>query len=119
MIRVPCSKCHRLFYVKKVEGADACPHCSPQIGGQQVPDRRRAPREKLEIPLVLRCRGKEYKGLTFDLSREGLGVKIFGGNHFLSRDEFRIKMNEELVQARLAWIRKLPEYVLAGIQRLN
>jgi hypothetical protein len=119
MIRVPCSKCHRLFYVKKVEGADACPHCSPQVHDHQVPERRCATREKREIPLMLRYRGKEYKGLTFDLSREGLGVKIFAGNHFLVKDKFSLYVNEENIRARVAWTRELPEYTLAGIQRLN
>jgi len=119
MIRVPCSKCHRLFFVKEVEGAVACPHCSQQISGQQVIERRCAAREKKEIPLVLHYHGKEYKGLTFDLSRDGLGVKIFSDNDFFSKEEFSIKIDEEMVKGRVAWTRELPEYVLAGIQRLN
>jgi hypothetical protein len=119
MIRVPCSKCHRLFYVKKVEGAEACPHCSQQISVLKVPERRCAARERKEIPLVLHYHGKEYQGLTFDLSREGLGVKIYAGNHFRVKDKFTLSLNEELVRARVAWTRELPECVLAGVQRLN
>jgi hypothetical protein len=119
MMRIPCSKCHRLFFVKEVEGAFACPHCSKQIRERQGLERRAAAREKREVPLVLHYNGKQYKGLTFDLSREGLGVKIFSGNHFLGKNEFNIQMDEELVKARVAWTRELPEYVLAGIQRLN
>ena len=119
MIRIPCSKCHRLFFVKEVEGALACPHCSQQIIARQGLERRSAAREKKEIPLVLHYHGKEYQVKTFDHSREGLGVKIFSGNHFRIKDEISLNMNEELIKARVAWTRELPEYVLAGVQRLN
>jgi hypothetical protein len=119
MIRVPCSKCRRLFYVKEVEGEQVSLHCGQAVSRRPVPERRCAVREKREIPLVLRYHGKEYKGLTFDLSREGLGVKIFEGNHFRVKDKFTLSLNEELVRARVAWTRELPECIMAGIQKLN
>jgi len=46
-------------------------------------------------------------------------MKIFSGNHFRIKDEFSLNMNEELIKARVAWTRELPEYVLAGVQRVN
>ena len=119
MIRIPCSKCHRLFFVKAVEGSIACPHCSQEIITREGLERRSAARERQEIPLVLHYHGKEYQVMTFDLSREGLGMKIFSGNHFRIKDEFSLNLNEELIKARVAWTRELPEYVLAGVQRVN
>lgn len=77
MIRIPSFKRHRLFFAKEMEGVAACPRCSLQVSDRQVSERRCAVREKREVPLVLRYQGKEYKGLTFDLSPEGMGVKIF------------------------------------------
>ena len=60
--------------------------------GVQHPERRRAPRFPVDIPIDLRCRGVAFLARTRDVSAEGMAAEVVGDAAIGAGDELTFSL---------------------------
>jgi hypothetical protein len=108
-----------IFFTDDLESFIHCPECGLAFSGKYGADQRRENRVKGETPLVLNYQGQNYKGITFDSSSKGLGLKIFRSPPLADRGVLNLTLGEESLRANVIWSKNFSGYSLAGVERLN
>jgi len=118
MLRIPCPKCHKTIYSSDVETFHPCPYCGFIFSGKYGAERRRDRRTKKGISFLLSFKGQNFKGRTVDLSGTGIGIKILGKPPVAEGDVLALSIADTSMNAKVMWVKKLPDKSLAGLQRI-
>lgn len=119
MLRIPCPECEHLSYTKGVEYFNPCIFCGFVFSGKYGPSRRSEPRVEQEIPFSLSYQGQDFEATTSDLSEKGLGIKILGEPPIEAGDILNLMIGDLSIVAKVMWVKKVTDQVLAGLSRLN
>jgi DNA-binding MarR family transcriptional regulator len=86
---------------------------------QKSSDRRHEERIKKEIFVVLDYQGQHLEAESTDFSKEGLGIKILGETLLAVGDTVKLSTGFLQIKAKVAWMNKLIDQSLVGLQRIN
>jgi hypothetical protein len=115
MLRLICPKCRKNSYSAAVESFGACPYCGSVFSGRYGAEKREERRIEREIPFVFSYQGQNLKASTFDLSKKGLGIKIFSESSVAVGDTIDLFINDLHIRAKVMWTRRLPDKSMAGV----
>ena len=118
MLRIPCPKCHNSSYTTYVESFNSCSYCGLMFSGKYGPDRRHETRMEQEIPFSLSYNGQNFKGSTFDYSKNGVGIKISGELPMAVGETLNLKIGGRPIMTKVMWIKKMSDRALAGLSKL-
>lgn len=119
MIRIPCPKCRKALYVLHVETFHPCPYCEFIFSGKYGPEKRREKRSRTKISFFFSFHGRTFEASTLDLSKNGVGIQILGKPPISKGAVLNLPIGDAAIDARIIWVKKLPNKVLAGLQRIN
>jgi hypothetical protein len=63
--------------------------------------------------------GQDFKGQVLNLSKGGVGVKIFNGYPVKERDVLELIAKDGIIFAENVWCRQYPDFSLMGLKRLG
>jgi hypothetical protein len=118
MLRIPCPKCRKTSYTSDVESFYSCNYCGFKFSGKFGPDRRRETRVEKVISLVLSCQDQDFEARTSDISEKGIGIKISGRPSIITGDVLNLTVSDLSMAAKVMWIKKLSDGVIAGLQKI-
>ena len=119
MLRIPCPKCRKVLYVSDVETFHPCPYCRFIFSGKYGSDKRRVKRNPQKIPFLFSFQGRSFEASTLDLSKNGVGIQIFGKPPISKGDVLNLPIGDPPVDVKIMWVKKLHDKSLAGLQRIN
>jgi DNA-binding MarR family transcriptional regulator len=82
-------------------------------------DRRHEERITKEIFVVLDYQGQHLEAESTDFSKEGLGIKILGETPLAVGETVKLSTSYLQIKAKVAWMNKLIDQSLVGLQRIN
>lgn len=115
MLRLICPKCRKNSYSANVESFSECPYCGFVFSGKYGAEKRGERRIEREIPFVFSYQGQNLKASTFDLSKNGLGIKTFSEPSVAVGDVIDIFIKDLQISAKVMWTRRLPDKSMAGV----
>lgn len=115
MLRLTCPECRKDSYSADVESFGSCPYCGFVFSGKYGAEKREEERIEREIPFVFSYQGQNLKASTFDLSKNGLGIKISGEPPVATGDIIDLFIKDLQIRAKVMWVRKLPDESMAGV----
>jgi len=119
LLRIPCPNCEEYCLTFDMEVYNVCPYCETSFSGKYGQSRRSEPRWREERPVVILLNGGSARGLIFDMSEKGLGIKVFNGIPIRYRDTINVKMGKLRLQAMVMWLKKQADGTMAGLRKIN
>ena len=119
MLRIPCPKCRKAHYASDVETFHPCPYCGFIFSGKYGPEKRLEKRTHKKIPFLFSFQRRSFEASTLDLSKSGVGIQIFGKPPISKGDVLNLPIGAPPVDARIVWLKKLPDKSLAGLQKIK
>jgi hypothetical protein len=102
-----------------MEAYVVCPYCEISFSGKYGLSRRSEPRWREERPVVILFNGNTARGLIFDMSEKGLGIKVFNGIPIKYKDTINIEMGKLSLQAMVMWLKKQAGGTRAGLKKVS
>jgi ribosomal protein S27E len=118
MLRIPCPKCGTYVFISDAGSFIPCPQCGAIFSGKHGPDKRKEPRIPKKINFSLSLGDRTYKASTSDLSASGVGIKVFGRPPLAQGEILTLPIGRPFMQARVMWVKRLPDQSLAGFQKV-
>jgi ribosomal protein S27E len=118
MLRIPCPKCGTYVFISDAGSFIPCPQCGAIFSGKHGPDKRKEPRIPKKINFSLSLDGRTYKASTSDLSAGGVGIKVFGRPPLARGEILTLPIGRPIMQAKVMWVKRLPDQSLAGLQKV-
>lgn len=119
MLRLICPRCRKDFYRADIKSFDRCPYCNIIFSGKYGSDKRSEGRIGQETPFVFSYEGRHLGATTVDISKKGLGIKIFNGPPIAENDTIDLQIGELQIKAKVMWVRTQPGSLMAGLTKLN
>ena len=104
IVRLKCPNCQKDAYVLSVEAFKPCPYCGIVFSGKYGMERRDRFRLQKEIPLTLTYRDQKFEAWLVNISREGVGIKLYEDFSFPVGDTVDLNICDSCAKAQVIWV---------------